>query len=87
MSNSIDRRHFLRAGAVAGLATGVACQEVICAADKTRLRLAVIGVGSRGTHLMRLLLVRKATSWSSTPCAGNRGSRWSPLRHYLPDSQ
>lgn len=55
MSNSMWRRDFLRAGAAAGAAFGLAA--VASAEDKAKaVRIGVIGVGSRGTHLLRLAL-------------------------------
>jgi predicted dehydrogenase len=55
MSSSMGRRDFLRAGAVAGAALGLGA--VASAEDKAKaVRIGVIGVGSRGTHLLRLAL-------------------------------
>jgi predicted dehydrogenase len=55
MSDSINRRHFLQAGAAAGLAVGLV-QSGSAQPSGKALRIGVIGVGSRGTHLMRLAL-------------------------------
>ncbi len=55
MEARIDRREMLRIGAAAGLAAGLACAA--SAQEKSKpVRLAVIGTGSRGTHLLKLAL-------------------------------
>ena len=55
MSSSMWRRDFLRAGAAAGAAFELGV--VASADDKAKtVRIGVIGVGSRGTHLLRLAL-------------------------------
>ena len=55
MDTKIDRRGFLRLGAAAGLAAKVG--QAALGEDKQKpVRLAVIGVGGRGTHLLRLAL-------------------------------
>lgn len=55
MKEKIRRRDLLRIGAVAGLATGLA-PAVLGQAKPTPPRLGVVGVGARGTHLLRLAL-------------------------------
>jgi predicted dehydrogenase len=55
MAEHVDRREFLRAGAAAAVATQVA--GVSQAANSSKpLRVGVIGVGGRGTYLLRLAL-------------------------------
>ncbi len=55
MREGIDRRELLRLGAAAGLAMGL--RSAVLAEDKKdAVRLGVIGVGGRGTHLLRLAL-------------------------------
>lgn len=55
MSSSMWRRDFLRAGIDAGAAFGLGV--VVSADDKAKpVRLGIIGVGSRGTHLLGLAL-------------------------------
>ena len=55
MNKRIHRRDVLRVGAAATLATGLA-PAVLGQAKPKPIRLAVVGVGSRGTHLLRLAL-------------------------------
>jgi len=55
MSERIHRRDVLRAGAAAVLTTAVA-PVVLGQAKPKPIRLGVVGVGSRGTHLLRLAL-------------------------------
>ena len=55
MFKDIRRRDFLQLGAAAGLSAGLAAS--VSAAEKSApVRLGVIGVGSRGTHHVRLAL-------------------------------
>lgn len=57
MQNHIGRREFLRLGAAAGLTAGL--RPAALGQDKPKpepVRLGVIGVGGRGTHLLRLAL-------------------------------
>ncbi|OHB72595.1 MAG: hypothetical protein A2V70_09295 [Planctomycetes bacterium RBG_13_63_9] len=55
MHGGIHRRGFLRAGTAAGLAVGLA-RVAIGQQEAKPTGLGVIGVGSRGTHLVRLAL-------------------------------
>ena len=55
MHQQIHRRDVLRLGAAAGLAAGLS-SATLGEEKQKPLRIAVIGVGSRGTHLMRLAL-------------------------------
>ena len=55
MSNSLSRRDLLRAGAAVGLAAAAEMEAKKTEASKP-IRLGVIGVGGRGTHLLRLAL-------------------------------
>ena len=55
MNGRFNRRQMLRVGATAGLATGLA-PTVLGAAKQDPVRLGVVGVGGRGTHLLRLAL-------------------------------
>ena len=55
MPNSINRRDVLRAGAAVGLAA-LAGTDAAGAESTKPARMGVIGVGGRGTHLLRLAL-------------------------------
>jgi predicted dehydrogenase len=55
MNTKIHRRDVLRVGAAVGLAAGMA-PAVIAQPTPKPIRLGVVGVGSRGTHLLRLAL-------------------------------
>ena len=55
MDNQIPRRDFLKAGAAAGLTAGLASAS-LAGEDAKPIRAGVIGVGSRGTHHLRLAL-------------------------------
>lgn len=58
MQDGVNRREFLRAGVAAGVLGGLAATAA--AQEKPEkpkpLRLGVVGVGSRGTHLLKLAL-------------------------------
>jgi len=55
MKNRIDRRDLLRLAATAGLAAGLSA--TVHGQEKEKpIRVGVIGVGSRGTHLLRVAL-------------------------------
>lgn len=59
MSKHLPRRDFLRMGAAAGLAAGLAAgigSQTLAQNNSKPLRLGVIGVGGRGTYLLRLAL-------------------------------
>ncbi|MFQ5790875.1 MAG: Gfo/Idh/MocA family protein [Acidobacteriota bacterium] len=55
MQNRLSRRHFLRIGMAAGVAAGLR-QSVRAGSDSAPTRLGFIGVGSRGTYLLKLSL-------------------------------
>ncbi len=55
MNTKIHRRDVLRAGVAAGLTAGMA-PAVIAKPTPKPIRLGVVGVGGRGTHLLRLAL-------------------------------
>ena len=55
MNKKVDRRDLLRCGAAAGLAGGRA-PSVSALTKPKPVRLGFVGVGSRGTHLLRLAL-------------------------------
>lgn len=55
MTKPIDRRNFLQCGAGAGIAAGLSV-AIPGSRDAKPIRLGVIGVGSRGTHHVRLAL-------------------------------
>ncbi len=55
MQTSLNRRDFIRLGAAAGVATGVGISSS-GQQPATPIRLGVVGVGGRGTHLLRLAL-------------------------------
>jgi len=57
MSNSMSRRGLFRAGAAAGLALAARVEGNETASSRP-IRLGVIGVGGRGTHLLRLALAQ-----------------------------
>ena len=56
MTDPIDRRRFLTA---VGGATGVLMSSQAIAGANSRIRCGIIGVGGRGTHLLRLALSNK----------------------------
>lgn len=56
MSHIFDRREFLHASTAGVLAAGATRAVTAQSPDQKPLRLGMIGVGSRGTHLMRLAL-------------------------------
>jgi len=55
MLEQMNRRDFLRVGALAGAAASVAGRS-LAAVEASPLRLAVIGTGSRGTYLLQVAL-------------------------------
>ena len=56
MDRTLDRRDFLRLGAAAGVMTGLTAASAAYQGEQKPLRLGVVGVGSRGTYLLRLAL-------------------------------
>ncbi|NUQ62354.1 MAG: Gfo/Idh/MocA family oxidoreductase [Pirellulales bacterium] len=56
MKRSVDRRDFIRLGAGAGLVTGLTGIALAQNKPAKPLRLGVVGVGGRGTYLLRLAL-------------------------------
>ncbi len=56
---SIDRRRFITESAGAALATSAFAPAVLLRRDDRRIRVGVVGVGGRGTSLLRLLLLRQ----------------------------
>lgn len=61
MSGSISRRHMLELSLAGCVAAGTGVSTLAAnegASAGTRLRVGVIGTGSRGTHLLRLLLAQ-----------------------------
>lgn len=56
MDRTLDRRDFLRVGAASGLAAGLNTASAAYQPEGKPLRLGVVGVGSRGTYLLRLAL-------------------------------
>ncbi|MCF7805449.1 MAG: twin-arginine translocation signal domain-containing protein [Candidatus Marinimicrobia bacterium] len=56
MSNNINRRHFIKAGAVTGLAVTFAPNILLGKKDDRKVRIGFIGVGSQGTNLLKVCL-------------------------------
>lgn len=58
---SMDRRDFIKGGTGAAMALSGFAPVILSGVDDRRVRIGVIGVGGRGTSLLRLLLRRQDT--------------------------